>query len=128
MKTIEFCGLNTNFGISELTNHRTCDNEPFVYPPLKLNYPISKILCYYSSCGRTILITNNGCMFALGNNKDGTICTSSSKQIFNHFTQIELKDANGKKMIPISVVCSGICTLYLVLGPTKKSTNRLVSL
>ena len=31
-----------------------------------------------------------------------------------------------KKMIPISVVCSGMCTLYLVLGPTEKSTNRLV--
>lgn len=94
MKTIEFFGLNRNFGISEQTNHRTCDNEPFVYPPLKLNYPISQILCYYSSCERTILITNTGCMFALGNNKDGKICTSSPRQIFNHFTQIELKDAN----------------------------------
>lgn len=114
MNIIEVCGLNENNAISEESNNKNQFDSPIVYPPQNSKFKASSILSYSTKYGKTVLITVDGMIYAIGDNRSGEINLSLPREIFTHFTKFEINDTDGRPLIPISAVCGSGYTLYLV--------------
>lgn len=123
METIEVCGCNEYYQISEESNNKTSNNIPFVYPPQKLKFKVSSILSYSPYTNKTVLVTKEGLAYGIGENRLGGIDFSLPKEILSHFTKIELSDSIGFPITIISAVCSSYSVIYLV---SDGNTNHLV--
>lgn len=121
--SIEVCGYNEKYNISEKPNNQVND-ENIVSPAIASNLDSNSILSY-SVYDKTVAVTNEGIALGIGDNSQGQISGSLPKKILKHFTKIELRDGNNNPCSVISAVCGLEYTLFMISSDDKSSQKKL---
>ncbi|KAK8892675.1 E3 ISG15--protein ligase herc5 [Tritrichomonas musculus] len=123
---IRLCGYNEFHQLGEDSNNQSTYKTPVVCPSIQSNLNVSSIISYYVYGSHSIIITRNGIIYAIGDNRDGRIICSLPKEILDHYTEFTIKDIEGCTYVPISAVCGKFFTLYLVSNPNSRDRRQLV--
>ena len=114
------CGFNKNLQLNERSTGKNSSNFPIVFPPLKSQLDISKLLSYSVCLRSSIWITSDGRAYAVGDNQNFQISGSLPKKAIEKSTEIIIKDDQGHQCKFISALCDGLFSLYLI-SPTNGS-------
>lgn len=99
--------------LCEKTNNKDEFDTPITSPPLNSSIDSSSLLSYSFYSYFSVLVTRGGSLLGIGNNSNGIISSSLEKTEITQLTEFLIKDENGTKLTPISVVCSSFGTLYM---------------
>lgn len=120
-KDLDRCPLNIFFGGYDGCTHfgqkltTIKDGEPIYHP---LNSLINHhILSFSIFNNHSVIVTSDGLLFGIGNNKDGRICGLLKKECISEFTEFSIPEIDNKQT-PISAVCTTFGTLYLYSNDT----------
>lgn len=108
------CGCNDCNQLGEQSNNKYPYSHPFIWPYKKSRIDPSTLLSYSFYSQHSVIITNDHKLYGIGENSDGIISGSLKRAKINEFTQFSIEDDQGHQLIPISAVCSSLCTLYMV--------------
>ena len=73
--TLYICGCDDNFQLGEEPNNKTPDGYKTISPPIKSQFKaVSTILSYSIYEDHSVIITSDGLIQAIGDNRDGRIC------------------------------------------------------
>lgn len=118
----KICGYNSYNQLICKSNNRDSYGNGIIFPPQVLKNNSFLSCSFYSM--HTAIITHEGLLQVIGNNKDCTISSSLPKEVLKQLTDLPLKDNDGLPLFPISVVCGFNYTLLLVSNGSDDS-NRL---
>lgn len=119
-------GSNIHSQLDSTSNNKSInDHTPIISPFKQLN--IENVSSFSTYQDHTVMITNNGELYALGYNRDGRITNSlQTEGDLTKFTKFELKNDEKSNFIPISAVCGYDFTLYLVTKKDSCGENYLL--
>ena len=99
MQTLDICG----FRISEKSNNKTKDGLNFIFPAINLDFEFTSIFSF-ASFGNTLIVTNNGNVYGIGDNRKGHISGSLPKKISKPFYE-DRSQRQQKSFIYCQVFC-----------------------
>lgn len=112
----DFCGLG------EKPNNKGQYERNFIYPPIKMSFDSSSLLSHSAYHEHSVLITRYCSLKGIGNNFEQQICHNLGRSCANHFTDFSIEDDSGNQLTPLSAVCTGYGTLYML---SKNSRRHL---
>lgn len=119
------CGFNKNLQLNERSTGKNSSNFPIVFPPLKSQLDISKLLSYSVCLRSSIWITSDGRAYAVGDNQNFQISGSLPKKAIEKSTEIIIKDDQGHQCKFISALCDGLFSLYLISPANGSQKSQL---
>ena len=78
---MKVCGYNYYSELTEESNNQDSDGTPFICPPCDSHLNISSLSSFSALENHTVWITNEGQLYAVGNNEDGRILGTHNKEI-----------------------------------------------
>lgn len=120
---IKVCGIDGCNQLISKPNKKTSTQYQIISPPVDIK--LKPLLSCSHHLDHTALITQEGLLQVIGDNRDCRISGSLSKKIFKKLTNLPLKDDSGHPLYPISVVCGQFYTLLLVSTTPTLSDRKL---
>lgn len=117
------CGRNKFSQLGEESNNKNMNGDQIICPFINSKYDCSLISSYSTYEDRTIVITKNGELLALGNNTDRLISQLLPNRILKNFTKFGIGGKDEPNFYPISAVCGSKYLLYL-LSESKENTSK----
>lgn len=119
---LEISGQNKFSQLNEESNNKNMNGDPIICPPISTEIVSSAISCYSTYDDHTIVITKEGEILMVGNNKGKQINHQLPSGIIKTYTKFEITKEN-RTFYPLSAVCGSNYTLYLVCE-SKESVSK----
>lgn len=116
-------GFNGYKNLLEKSNYNV-DGDLTIYPPLEFQFDSSSIKSYSVYRGHSVVIGKDNSMKAIGKNNDHRISSSLPCKNINKFTEFSIKGQFDESLKPISAVCCGGGTLYMLEDSEISDFNR----
>ena len=111
-KNIIVGGYDEYHQIGENPNKNQNGNQ-VIYPPQNLPLDPSSLLSYSGYLDHCVAVTRSGSLSGVGDNRDGRICSLLGKSVINQITNFWINDCCGRRLVPVSAVCTLGGTLYM---------------
>ena len=125
MESLEVCGCNYRFAISETPRDKGQYEYQIVYPPMPSKFTVSSISSYSTYYNKTIIVTKDGLSYIIGDNTKYQISYSFANKIFDQFTPFEFRSKDNSPCNILSAVCGTNYILYLVTELENNTKNQL---
>ena len=122
---IKTCGDNNCFQLGKESNNKSLPGTLVRCPPLVLDIDITKISSLSTFSEHTVIVTNDGEAYGVGDNRDLRISGSLPLANLSEMIKIDLYDNQGQKCHIISAVCGSCYTLYQFTSPDQRDKNKL---
>ena len=113
LESIIVAGYDEYNGLGEKPSNQSEDGNPIIFPPVKLSFDPSSLLSYSAYCEHSVVVTSDGSLKGVGDNRDGQISATLQKTVIDDFTDFCIKDGSGRQLAAVSAVCYAWGTLYM---------------
>lgn len=124
---LKICGANECSQLIEKPNNLSTARLQCICPLITTDINVNKISSISVYCRHLVIITTDNKLLGIGDNTDGRISGSLPKKIITKLTAFCLKNSKGQSLIPISVICGFLYTLYLVFNIENKRIELVIS-
>lgn len=124
---LKICGANECSQLIEKPNNLSTAGLQCICPLITTDINVNKISSISVYCRHLVIITTDNKLLGIGDNTDGRISGSLPKKIITKLTAFCLKNSKGQSLIPISVICGFLYTLYLVFNIENKRIELVIS-
>lgn len=114
MESIEVCGSNYRYAISEVSSGNDKNEYQIVYPPIPSKFTVSFINSYSTYYNKTIIVTKDGLSYIIGDNTKYQISYSLPNKVLYQFQPFEFRNKDSSPCKILSAVCGTYYILYLV--------------